>query len=89
MSAAIPEAMQAVVLEQVGGTATPGQVPVPRPGSGQVLVRMAASPINPSDLGFIRGSYGFQRPFPVVPGFEGSGVVVADPGEASADEHLS
>ena len=77
MSAAIPEAMQAVVLEQAGGPATPGQVPVPRPGSGQVLVRMAASPINPSDLGFIRGSYGFQRPFPIVPGFEGSGVVAA------------
>lgn len=38
---------------------------------------MAAAPINPSDLGFIRGSYGFQKAFPVVPGFEGSGTVVA------------
>jgi NADPH:quinone reductase-like Zn-dependent oxidoreductase len=38
---------------------------------------MAASPINPSDLGFIKGSYGYQKPFPIVPGFEGSGTVVA------------
>jgi NADPH2:quinone reductase len=77
MSASLPKAMQAALLEQTGGPAIAGQVTVPRPGRGQVLVRMAASPINPSDLGFIRGSYGFQRPFPVVPGFEGSGVVVA------------
>ncbi len=38
---------------------------------------MAAAPINPSDLGFLQGSYGFQKPFPVVPGFEGSGTVVS------------
>jgi NADPH2:quinone reductase len=77
MSALIPESMQAVLIEQSGGSPGVGQIPIPRLGPGQVLVRMAASPINPSDLGFIRGSYGFQNPFPVVPGFEGSGVVVA------------
>lgn len=77
MSASIPESMQAVRIEQSGGQPGVGQVPIPRPGPGQVLVRMAASPINPSDRGFIRGNYGFQKPFPVVPGFEGSGVVVA------------
>jgi NADPH:quinone reductase-like Zn-dependent oxidoreductase len=38
---------------------------------------MAAAPINPSDLGFLKGSYGYQKPFPLVPGFEGSGTVVA------------
>jgi NADPH2:quinone reductase len=38
---------------------------------------MAASPINPSDLGFIRGGYGFKKSYPIVPGFEGSGTVVA------------
>jgi NADPH:quinone reductase-like Zn-dependent oxidoreductase len=51
--------------------------PVPRPGKGQVLVRMAAAPINPSDLAFLRGLYGIKKSLPVVPGFEGSGVVVA------------
>jgi NADPH:quinone reductase-like Zn-dependent oxidoreductase len=69
--------MQAVLLEENGGTPKFGMLPVPKPGPGQVLVRMAAAPINPSDLGFLRGSYGFQKPFPIVPGLEGSGVVCA------------
>lgn len=77
MSATIPNSMQAVLLEQPGGAPTVGQLPTPVPGPGQVLVRMAATPINPSDLGFLQGSYGFKKPFPVVPGFEGSGTVVA------------
>jgi len=49
---------------------------VPRPGSGEVLVRVFASPINPSDLMFTRGLYGFKKPLPAVPGFEGSGTIV-------------
>jgi NADPH2:quinone reductase len=77
MSTAIPEMMQAVQLEQDGGPVTVGRVAVPRPGPGQVLVRMAASPINPSDLGFIAGGYGPARTYPVIPGIEGSGTVAA------------
>ncbi|HEU4597223.1 MAG TPA: alcohol dehydrogenase catalytic domain-containing protein, partial [Pyrinomonadaceae bacterium] len=50
--------------------------PVPRPGEGEALVRIAATPINPSDLMFVRGLYGQKKRLPVVPGFEGSGVVV-------------
>lgn len=50
--------------------------PDPRPGPGQVLVRVAASPINPSDLAFLNGLYGFTKPLPTIPGFEGSGTVV-------------
>jgi NADPH:quinone reductase-like Zn-dependent oxidoreductase len=38
---------------------------------------MAASPINPSDLKFMVGEYGVRKALPVVPGFEGSGTVVA------------
>jgi len=53
------------------------EMPVPRPGPGEVLVRVSASPVNPSDLAFVRGLYGFKKPLPAVPGFEGSGVVVA------------
>jgi NADPH:quinone reductase-like Zn-dependent oxidoreductase len=41
-----------------------------------VLVKVFASPINPSDLAFIQGLYGFKKPLPAVPGFEGSGTVV-------------
>jgi NADPH2:quinone reductase len=32
-------------------------VPVPEPGAGQVRVRMTMSPVNPSDLNFLRGTY--------------------------------
>ena len=51
--------------------------PTPEPGPGQVLVKIAASPINPSDVAFIHGTYGFRSPPPVVPGQEGAGTVVA------------
>jgi NADPH:quinone reductase-like Zn-dependent oxidoreductase len=38
---------------------------------------MAASVINPSDIGFIRGSSEYARPLPVTPGAEGSGTIIA------------
>lgn len=51
--------------------------PIPQPGRGEVLVRIDYAAVNPSDLNFLRGEYGKRRPLPTVPGFEGSGVVVA------------
>jgi NADPH:quinone reductase-like Zn-dependent oxidoreductase len=80
---ALPDKMQAVELRAYDGrpeSLVLVEKPVPIPGPGQVLVRMAASPINPSDLLFIRGHYGFKKQLPVVPGFEGSGWVVAGGG---------
>lgn len=71
--------MRAVQLRAYDGrpeSVTVVELPVPRPGPGQVLIRVAASPINPSDLMFIRGLYGFKKPLPAIPGFEGSGTVV-------------
>jgi NADPH2:quinone reductase len=71
--------MTAVQLRAYDGKSesiSAGEAPVPRPGPGQVLVHVAASPINPSDLMFIRGLYGFRKPLPAIPGFEGSGTVV-------------
>ncbi|MDP9267823.1 MAG: zinc-binding dehydrogenase [Acidobacteriota bacterium] len=55
-------------------------LPLPRPGPGEVLVKVATSPINPSDLMFIRGLYGLKKPLPATPGFEGSGTVVESGG---------
>src|SRR5262245_26443303 len=51
--------------------------PVPVPGPGQVLVRIAAAPINPSDLMLLGGHYGCKKELPAVRGFEASGEVVA------------
>lgn len=54
--------------------------PLPDLRQGQVLVRVEAAAVNPSDLMFIRGRYGFTKPLPVVPGFEASGRVVSGRG---------
>lgn len=53
------------------------------PESGEVLVRVLASPINPADLNIIAGTYGVQPELPAVPGIEGCGVVE----ESRADEY--
>lgn len=45
------------------------------PEAGEVLVRMLARPINPSDLIPVRGSYSHRIPLPYIPGYEGVGVV--------------
>ena len=76
---AIPDTMRAVQLRAYDGkpeSIAVAKIPVPLPGPGQVLVRVAASPINPSDIMFVRGLYGFKKPLPAIAGFEGSGTVV-------------
>lgn len=54
---------------------TTGIIEQPRPAYGEVLVRMLAAPVNPSDLMFIRGHYTIPAQCPATPGFEGVGVV--------------
>jgi NADPH2:quinone reductase len=52
--------------------------PVPEPGKGEVRVRILASPINPSDLLYVRGQYsGVDPQYPAPVGFEGVGIVDA------------
>lgn len=62
-------------------TLTIREIGRPAPGSGEVLVRMTASPVNPSDLLYIAGNY-TKSPdsYPATPGFEGVGVVEASGG---------
>lgn len=77
----VPDTMQAVQQDAPEGNLVLRELPVPRPGPGEVLVRMAAAPINPSDRGALSGlSYGDPRTYPFVPGIEGSGTVVASGG---------
>ncbi|SFJ30120.1 NADPH:quinone reductase [Halobacillus dabanensis] len=45
------------------------------PKDDDVLVRMVARPINPSDLIPIRGSYSHRISLPNIPGYEGVGIV--------------
>jgi NADPH:quinone reductase-like Zn-dependent oxidoreductase len=73
--------MKAAVFDRFGSPEEVLQVrevsAPPEPGPGQVRVRMLASPVNPSDLMYIRGIYGKQPPLPATPGFEGVGIVEA------------
>lgn len=76
----LPVTMKAVQFRGITGGAPRLELvekPVPQPQPGEVLVRVAASPINPNDLLFLRDSYEVKKPLPVVPGFEASGTVVA------------
>jgi len=76
----IPETMRAVRLHAYDGrpeSLKEEEVPVPRPKKGQILVKITVASINPSDLLYIRGQYGYTRPAPTIPGFVGSGIVVA------------
>ena len=52
-------------------------VPQPEPGTNQVLVRVRARSINPSDLATVRGLYGSLPKLPATPGLEGMGEVAA------------
>lgn len=75
----LPEMMRGLELSAYHGPSALTLVrrPLPRPGPGQLLVKMHAAPINPSDLLFLAGRYGQKKSLPVIPGFEGSGTVVA------------
>lgn len=55
-----------------------GNVPVPSPGPGQLLVRIAAASINPADVVLPSGAYRDVTPldFPHVPGNDFAGTVV-------------
>ena len=64
-------------------------LPDPKAGWMQVVVKMIASPINPSDLLTIRNQYGRQPALPFVPGFEGVGRVVSGGGLLSGGGPLA
>jgi NADPH:quinone reductase len=57
---------------------TVAERPIPQPDAGEVRVRIRFSPVNPSDLLYIRGHYsGVAEHFPSGAGFEGMGVIDA------------
>ena len=79
----LPSHMKAVVLKGYDGTPRSLMVedlPIPPLRTGQVLIKLAATSIGPADLMFLKNEYGITKPLPVVPGFEGSGTVIASGG---------
>lgn len=75
----IPTMMRALQLESFDGPEGlhVREIATPVPRAGQVLIKMHAAAVNPSDLMFLRGRYGVRREPPTIPGFEGCGTVVA------------
>jgi len=69
--------MQAVFLEKPGGRLVVKEVKTPDPGPGEVLVRMSAAPVNPSDLARIRSAHSEYDLDTFIPGLEGSGTIVS------------
>jgi len=51
------------------------EVPTPRPGPGQVLIRMHAIGVNPVETYIRAGTYSYKPALPYTPGNDGAGVV--------------
>ncbi|HVN59300.1 MAG TPA: zinc-binding dehydrogenase [Bacteroidales bacterium] len=67
--------MKALIVKSPGGPLLLEDIQIPEPGAGEVLVRIEAAPVNPSDLRAIKQGKGGDF-IPFVPGLEGAGIVV-------------
>jgi len=65
------------VLEAMAPFVEPGEIELPEPAEGQLLIKVRLAAVNPSDVMFIKGLYGQPRQKGRPPGFEGVGEVVA------------
>ncbi len=65
------------LLDDAGEWLAEAEIPVPAPGPGEVLIRLRAASVNPSDIHFIKGEYGQPRVKGAPAGFEGCGDVVS------------
>jgi len=66
---------KAAILSKYAERLNDGPFTLPPLARSQVLLKMSYSPINPSDIHFTNGKYGFRKVLPTVPGFEGSGII--------------
>jgi NADPH2:quinone reductase len=71
--------MKAVLVREFGGPEVLKleEVPTPRPGPGQVLVKIHAAGINPYDTYMRAGVYPVKPPLPYTPGSDGAGMIEA------------
>lgn len=75
----LPETMTAIGIKEAGGPEmlVPETRPVPQPGEGEILVRVAASGVNRPDVMQRKGLYPPPPGAPDIPGLEIAGEVVA------------
>ncbi|MFN2380525.1 MAG: alcohol dehydrogenase catalytic domain-containing protein [Bacteroidales bacterium] len=72
--------MVAAMMEEPMAPLVVRNMPVPVPGKGEVLIKMEAAALNPSDLSMLTGGYAVKPRYPFIPGIEGSGTVVGHGG---------
>jgi NADPH:quinone reductase-like Zn-dependent oxidoreductase len=75
----VPATMTAIVIREAGGpdVLVPGERPVPQPGEGEVLVKVAAAGVNRPDVMQRQGLYPPPKGATDIPGLEIAGEVVA------------
>ena len=73
--------MQAIMVSERGGPEVlrAGETDIPRPGRGEVLVRVLAAGVGPWDASLRRG--GWSGPWPYIPGAEFAGLVEGHSGD--------
>jgi len=71
--------MKAILVHEFGAPEVMKveDVPTPKPGAGQVLVRIRAAGVNPYDTYMRAGIYAIKPPLPYTPGGDGAGEVEA------------
>jgi len=69
--------MKAILVREFGGPEVLKleEVPTPKPGAGQVLVRIHAAGVNPYDTYMRAGTYAVKPPLPYTPGSDAAGVI--------------
>ena len=67
--------MRAAVVHAFGEPLTIDELPVPEPGPGEIVVRLAATGVCHTDLHAVRGDWAVKPALPLVPGHEGTGHV--------------
>jgi NADPH2:quinone reductase len=67
--------MKAIQIHQTGGpeALTLADLPIPTPGPGQVLIKIAATGVNFIEIYFREGRY--KAPLPLIPGSEAAGII--------------
>lgn len=73
----LPKKMKAAVVHQFGQPLSLEEVIVPRPGPGQILVKIVASGVCHTDLHAADGDWPVKPTLPFIPGHEGVGYVAA------------
>jgi Zn-dependent alcohol dehydrogenases len=77
MSFEIPDLQWAQVVEKIGGPPVYKQIPVPKPGPDEVLVKMKYTGVCHTDLHAMNGDWPLEVKKNLVGGHEGAGIVVA------------